>query len=155
MATGSPVAGAVTLGVGVLLDIDHFYDYYLWYMRRIRTKLYIWLHAWELSAAAILVWAFLWHHPILLALAAGHLSHVTVDHFHNRLVGFGYFLIYRLKVRFERERIVIYDQGPYDVHWPRFLRPLSWPDRWIQSRVSRCFRARAIAKARQRRRQAG
>ncbi|NQW21909.1 MAG: hypothetical protein HQ475_00530 [SAR202 cluster bacterium] len=33
--TGSPTAGAVALGVGVLTDVDHIFDFYQWYERKI------------------------------------------------------------------------------------------------------------------------
>ena len=143
LATGSPMAGAATLGVGVLLDLDHVYDYYQWYVKGRRNKLYIWLHAWEYSAAGILVLASVWYHPLLVAFVVGHLSHVTADHLHNRLVGFGYSLLYRLMVRFERVRIITFDQAPYHNHWPGILQPLRRMDLRMESRVRRWFEARA------------
>ena len=93
-------------------------------MKGRENKLYIWLHAWEYSAAGILVLASAWYHALFVACVVGHLSHVTADHLHNRLVGFGYSLLYRFMVRFERDRIVTYGQAPYANHWPRILRPL-------------------------------
>ena len=45
------------------------------------------------------------YHPILLAAVLGHLGHVAADHFHNRLTPWGYFILYRVWVRFDARKI--------------------------------------------------
>ena len=47
--TGSPTAGGVALGVGVLIDVDHLVDYYRWYILRKNGKIFLIFHAWEYS----------------------------------------------------------------------------------------------------------
>jgi hypothetical protein len=37
---------AVALGVSVLVDLDHLYDFYNWYFRRKRDRLHILFHEW-------------------------------------------------------------------------------------------------------------
>ena len=64
------------------------------------------------------------------------MSRVRADHVHNRLVGFGYPLLFRLMVRLERDRIVTYDYASYDNHCPRILQPLRRLDLPMEPRVS-------------------
>ena len=100
-ATGSPAAGAVAVGVGVLVDLDHLYDFYNWYIRRKRRKLHILFHGWEYSIAIFFILGLVYYHPLLLAAALAHLAHVGADHFRNGLVPLGYSVIYRVWVRFD------------------------------------------------------
>ena len=102
--TGSLPAAALTLTVGVLMDVDHVYDYYKWYIRRQPNKIYLWFHAWEYSIAGLLL--LIWfYHPLLLAAVLAHLAHVITDHFHNQLSPLGYSLTYRIARGFEAPSI--------------------------------------------------
>ena len=65
--TDSPAAGGVALGVGVLTDVDHLFDFYRWYVRRKKGKIYLFFHAWEYSIIGLLMLAFIYYHPVLLA----------------------------------------------------------------------------------------
>jgi hypothetical protein len=105
-ATGSPVAGAVAVGVGVLVDLDHLYDFYNWYIRRKGDKLHVLFHGWEYSIAVFFVLGLVYYHPLLLAAALAHLAHVTTDHFNNGLPPLGYSVIYRAWVRFDASKLV-------------------------------------------------
>ena len=100
-ATGSPTAGGVAVGVGVLVDVDHLYDFYNWYVRGKRRKLHIVLHGWEYSIVGFLVLGLAFYHPLLLAAAVSHFAHVASDHLRNGLTTFGYSLIYRAAVGFD------------------------------------------------------
>lgn len=104
-ATGSPTAGGAALAVGVLVDVDHLYDFYNWYIRRRGNKLHVLFHGWEYSIAAMMVLGLLYYHPVLLAAAVAHLVHVTTDHFHNGLSPFGYSILYRIWVRFDAAKL--------------------------------------------------
>ena len=143
--TGSPAAGGLALGVGVLTDADHLYDFYRWYIRRKHGRLFLLFHAWEYSLAAILVLGLLYYHPFLLAVALAHLGHVATDHFHNRLTPWSYFITYRVISGFDAARIA----PGKDVlnaykSWPGLLpfgvRLLPWCQRhiepWFQSRIT-------------------
>ena len=103
--TGSPLAGAVAAGVGVLVDADHIVDLYQSCIRLKPNLVVVPLHGWEYSLAGILVLCFVFYHPLLLSVVIGHLSHVVTDHFHNRLTPFGYFVLYRVWVRFDARKI--------------------------------------------------
>lgn len=100
-ATGSPEAGATALGVGVLLDVDHLFDFYQWYVRGKSNRIFLLFHAWEYSAAGIVALAVAFFHPLFLALVLAQLAHVATDHFHNRLPPWTYFLCYRIARRFD------------------------------------------------------
>ena len=67
-ATGSPEAGALALGFGVLMDVDHLYDIYRWYVKGQSNRVYILLHAWEYSVAGLVVLAAVFFHPLLQVL---------------------------------------------------------------------------------------
>ena len=103
--TGSPLAGAVAAGVGVLVDADHLVDLYQSCIRLKPNLVVVPLHGWEYSVAGILVLWFAFYHPVFLAVIIGHLSHVATDHLHNRLTPLGYFVLYRAWVRFDARKI--------------------------------------------------
>ena len=94
--TGSTPAAGLTLAVGVLLDLDHLYDFYQWYVRRRADKIHILLHAWEYSIMGLVVLGWFFYHPLVLAVVVAQLSHVATDHLRNRLSLFGYSITYRV-----------------------------------------------------------
>ena len=104
-ATGSPLAGAVAVGAGVVVDIDHLVDYYRWWVMRRPDKVLVLLHGWEYSIVGLLVLNLVFYHPIFLAVVLAHLGHVATDHFHNRLSPLGYSIVYRAWVRFDAQKI--------------------------------------------------
>ena len=142
-ATGSPAAGALALGVGVLLDLDHLYDFYQWYIRGKSNRIYILFHAWEYPAAGIIVLAALLFHPLLLAVVLAQLAHVATDHFHNRLTPFSYFIVYRVLKRFDSEFIT----PGYNVMnsyrgWPRLFPFGNRLSPWFRRNIEPWFEAR-------------
>ena len=104
--TGSPLAGGIALGVGVLIDVDHLYDFYQWWIKGRPNKYFVFFHGWEYSFIGVLVLLLAFYHPFLLAVPVAHLSHVTTDHFYNRVAPLGYFILYRVWVRFDAERLL-------------------------------------------------
>ncbi|PKB78929.1 MAG: hypothetical protein BZY88_15965 [SAR202 cluster bacterium Io17-Chloro-G9] len=96
LVTGSPAAAGVTVGVGVVTDIDHLYDYYEWLIKRRPRRVYVLLHAWEYSILGLAALAIFWGNPLLMAVVLGHLAHVTSDHLYNGLPRFSYFITYRI-----------------------------------------------------------
>ena len=103
--TESPLAGAVAAGVGVFVDVDHLVDLYLSCIRLKSNLVVVPLHRWEYSIVGTLILCFVFYHPVFLAAVIGHLSHVSTDHFHNRLTPLGYFVMYRAWVRFSARKI--------------------------------------------------
>ena len=104
-ATGSPAAGGVAVGVGVLVDIDHLVDYYQEWVKRRPDLLLKLLHGWEYSIIGLLVVGFIYYHPLLLAAAVAHLGHVALDHFHHRSTPWVYFISHRAWLRFDARKI--------------------------------------------------
>jgi len=96
LATGSPAAAVVTVGVGVMMDIDHLYDYYHWLIKRKPRRIYVLLHAWEYSFLGLVALALLGRDPLLMAVVLGHLAHVASDHLYNGMPRFSYFISYRI-----------------------------------------------------------
>ena len=136
----SPEAGVLTVGVGVLMDLDHLYDYYQWYIRRKRNRIYVLLHAWEYSVVGVVLPASVLYHPLFLAAVVAQLSHVATDHFHNRLSRFGYSIIYRLLKGFDAAQV----SPHYDVvyayrSWPRLVPLGKRLEPWFQRRIEPWF----------------
>ena len=149
-ATGSPAAAAVTMGVGVLMDADHLYDYYQRYARGKCGKIYVPLHAWEYSLVGLGLIAFGLSNPIFLGGVLGHLTHVGADHWHNCLGRFGYSITYRAIKGFNFESIVGQQEMDHADHMDSkrfaFDRRLSL---WLKAKASDWFMRRANWKHRQ------
>ena len=142
-ATGSPVAGATALGVGVLMDVDHLFDFYEWYVRGKGNRIYLLFHAWEYPAAGVIALAAGFFHPLFLALVLAHLAHVATDHFHNRLAPWAYFISYRIAKRFDAAYItpgrnVMYS---YEI-WHSMLPFSSKLSPWFRRRIEPWFARR-------------
>ena len=137
------MAGGVALGVGVLTDVDHLFDYYQWYIRRKPGKIYLFFHAWEYGFIGLLVLAFAFYHPVLLAAVLAHIAHVASDHFHNRLAPWGYSISYRALAGFNTNRITpnhdvlrSYKSWLHMVPFGKRLEP------WYQRKIEPWFRSR-------------
>lgn len=142
-ATGSPAAGGVALGVGVIIDIDHLFDYYMWYVRRKKGKLFLLLHAWEYSIAGLLFVGLAYYHPILIAAVLAHLGHVATDHFHNGLAPRVYFVTYRAMIRFNSADIAPnQDLRLAYKYWPSLLPFGKRLEPWYQRKIEPWFRSR-------------
>jgi hypothetical protein len=146
MATGSKGAAALAVGVGVLMDLDHVYDYYQWYVKGRRDRLYVLLHAWEYSVAGLGLLAAGIYPPFLWAIVLAHLAHVCTDQLFNDVSRFGYSIIYRLIKGFDITFIAphldaateyrrLHRHIPFSRHWE------SWFDRriypWFDQRLNR------------------
>ena len=122
---------------GFLPDVDHFLDYYNWYVRRDRRRIIVFLHAWELAAAGALVYAFVVRDAWMLGVVLGYAGHVIADQVFNRGYLHGYSLLARSLLRFDAKRIHPGDQTYAYRHLlrtlPSFIRPPL--QRWFESRV--------------------
>ena len=93
--TGSIEAAATTLAVGVLMDVDHLYDYYQKFARGKHGRIYVLFHGWEYSLVGLVIMSFFFHPPIFIAAVLGHLSHMITDQWHNSPAKRMYFITYR------------------------------------------------------------
>ena len=101
---------ALSLGFGVLVDLDHFVDY--WYSEgrvcfdwktfmatrywRKSGRLFILFHAFEYLPFVFLAWQALKGRRWAVAATAAMSSHIVADHLVNELRPLGYFILYRL-----------------------------------------------------------
>jgi hypothetical protein len=99
----------LSLVFGVLVDLDHFIDY--WYAEGricfdaktfLRTRywqksgrLFVFFHAFEYLPLVFLVWQAFKGRKWAVAATAAMSSHVLADHFINELKPLGYFILYR------------------------------------------------------------
>lgn len=118
-AGAPPEAAAASFLAGVFIDVDHWIDY--WLMRRLdldvraffgyfrrpdQSRIFLPLHGYELLA---LWWAIALAGglgPWAMGVAAGCTLHLVLDQLTNPLHPLGYFLAYRIAVRFEGARLL-------------------------------------------------
>ena len=140
VVTGSTAAVPLAVGVGVLMDGDHLYDFHQWYIKRRRDKVYLLLHAWEYSMAGLVVLALGFYHPLFLATVLVHLTHVATDHWHNGLSRFGYSIIYRMVKRFDVSFVSPhYDMTTQYQGFPRLLPFGRLLEPWFRRRIQPWF----------------
>jgi len=68
--TGSPLAGGVAAGVGVLVDVDHLVNLYQSWIKRKTHLVIVPFHGWEYSIAGLLVLCCAFYHLIFLRLSS-------------------------------------------------------------------------------------
>lgn len=96
---------------GVLIDVDHFWDYFRYYglkfsfadffdhRYRASGKSYVFFHSIEIAA---LMWLFSAKFRVIVPLASGFTAHLVVDYLYNRRWNPLYlFLLYRWSRNFE------------------------------------------------------
>ncbi len=102
--------------VGVLLDLDHFFDYFIhtgWntdikrffeFSYQLKyTRLYVLLHAYEYMIIVALCLVFSHYHPLIIAAGIGYAHHLILDHLFNRVKPLAYFITYRARNRFSMQ----------------------------------------------------
>ena len=142
-ATGSPAAAGIALGVGVVMDVDHLYDYYRWSVKPKDGKIFVLFHAWEYSLAGLAIWAFVLLNPLLLGAVLGHLAHVTTDHAANRLSRYAYSIVYRTAKGFDAAYILPPNNSGHShrsTFW--FLKLDRRLGNWLEYRTKAQFRGR-------------
>ena len=144
LATGSTAAAAAAFGAGVLIDVDHLYDYYQRYVKRRQDKVYVLFHAWEYSLIGLAILAVVYNHPILWGVVLGHLAHVTTDQLVNRLSTFGYSILYRISRRFEGAYISPHNHETISYGRLNRLLPFDrWLEHWLERRMEGWVLARS------------
>jgi len=140
--TGSPAAAGVALGVGVLMDVDHVYDYYQRYVKGKKDRVYVLFHAWEYPMIMSFI-SLVFYHPFLLAVILGHLAHVTTDHVWNRLTPFAYSITYRAIKGFDSRHIAPHHHVMDSYRSLPHLLPLGHRvEPWFQRKIAPWFLAR-------------
>ena len=114
----------LSLGFGVLVDLDHLIDY--WYSERRITfdvhdflatryfrksgRIFVLFHAFEYLPLVFLFWQGYKGRKWAVAATAAMSSHVLADHFINDLRPLGYFILYRLKHRFRAAELMDWER---------------------------------------------
>ena len=105
-ATREPLALPAAFVAGALNDADHLLDYYLWFVRKDRRRLYLIFHAWEYAVVALALSLTIWQHPVLLAAALGHIGHLIGDQLANRPKSkLAYSMVFRMSAGFDHRRL--------------------------------------------------
>lgn len=129
LATGSPPVALSALGIGVLVDGDHLFDYgyYLIYKKRCRQwpqptqfikssymeenrKTFLPLHSFEMLAAIWGICLAFFSMPLALLLSISFVAHLFMDYFTYRPHPLSYFLTYRIMKRFDRDTLCHVDK---------------------------------------------
>ena len=143
VATGEPAALATAVGAGVLIDADHTLDYYQWYGKGRRERVFYLLHGWEYGALLVAVGFIFGWNPLLLAAALAYLAHIMADQIANSGYPLTYSLLYRAMHGFNMSRV-----SPWRVDGPpprlRDLVPLG---NALVPRLSRLLGLRSAAKS--------
>ena len=105
LGTGEPVALAITIGAGVVVDGDHLPDM-VWhhYMHREPTATFV-LHGWEWLGGLVLMTVLFGFPWWLIAVIGGYASHLMSDHLFNGARPWTYSIIFRSYHRFRYHRI--------------------------------------------------
>jgi hypothetical protein len=102
-ATGEPTTCVVALTAGVLPDIDHVVDYWL-YHRRGEHKLILPLHGYEfVFLGGVVAWSS--RNELLWVATISYLVHMLADQLENRTHQLGYSFLYRAWHRFRIDEI--------------------------------------------------
>jgi len=102
--------------VGVLLDIDHLFEYFthtgmninikrfFHYSYQIKYKrLYLFFHAYEYLIFIALITIIAGYHPLLIAIGIGMMQHLLLDQIYNQARPMAYFISYRIKNGFSAQ----------------------------------------------------
>jgi len=82
-ATGHEAAIPAAIAAGVLPDADHLLDYYLWWVKRERRFLILFLHGWEYLILGVGLYLFVFRETWFLAVLFGYTTQVGADQLFN------------------------------------------------------------------------
>jgi hypothetical protein len=108
--TKSPYSFVAATLTGVMIDMDHLVEYYRWFVKEDNTRVYYFLHSYELVVPVFLAGYFSGWDPVVLGVSFAFLGHLLTDQLVNPMAPLGYFFTYRLMKGFRRREIV-------DVEW--------------------------------------
>lgn len=104
---------------GILVDIDHVFDYLREYGFRSDVRFFfhschqtlfrrvvLFLHAWEWFALLVISAVLLRDNSIVIGICIGMGQHLVADQFTNHICKWGYFIIYRLRCGFVASKII-------------------------------------------------
>jgi hypothetical protein len=121
--TGSTLAIPTAVAAGVLVDLDHFIDFFDSKDEGRNCHMFRPFHAWEYFLAALVLLVLFWPNTLFLAALLGYLSHLAIDQLTNRVHPLAYLLVFRASRGFRRRHLTpfLFDES-YKL--PKAPRPL-------------------------------
>ena len=104
--TKSPYALVSAVVAGVMVDLDHLVEYYWWFVKEDHTRVWYFLHSYELAVPSLLGAYLSGWDPIVMGASFAFLGHVLTDQLVNPMAPLAYFFSYRAMNGFRRNRIV-------------------------------------------------
>ena len=133
--TGELWALPVTVGTGVLIDMDHALDFVWNFALERKAVAVLLLHSWEWLAVLMLLGAWLGFSWWLLAVMVGYGLHVATDHAFNGGGRWLYSLAFRARHGFQRSRISPgWDREHAYLVLKREVPPAAWFIEWWKRR---------------------
>ena len=109
VVTKSPYSFISSLLTGVLIDMDHLVEYYWWFIKEDHTRVWYFLHSYELLVPAIISGYISGWNPIVVGASAAFLGHLLSDQIANPVAPLTYFFTYRAVKRFRLDSLVAAD----------------------------------------------
>ena len=104
--TKSPYSMVAATLTGTMIDLDHLVEYYRWFVKEDNSRIYYFLHSYELLAPCILSGYLSGWDPVVLGASLAFLGHLITDQLANPVSPLAYFFTYRLLKGFRRQEIV-------------------------------------------------
>ena len=104
--TKSPYSMVAALITGVMIDLDHLVEYYMWFVREDNSRVWYFLHDYELLIPAFVAVHLSGWDPVVLGVTFAFQGHLLTDQIFNPMAPLAYFLTYRAVKRFRRREIV-------------------------------------------------
>ena len=81
--TKSPYSFVAATLTGVMIDMDHLVEYYRWFVKEDNTRVYYFLHSYELVVPVFLAGYFSGWDPVVLGVSFAFLGHLLTDQLVN------------------------------------------------------------------------
>ena len=104
--TKSPYALVSSLLTGVMIDMDHLVEYYRWFVKGDTSKVYFFLHSYELLVPVFLSSYFSGWDPVVMGASFAFLGHLLTDQIVNPVMPLAYFVAYRAMKGFRRSELI-------------------------------------------------
>lgn len=104
--TKSPYAMVAGFLTGVFIDLDHLVEYYRWFVKGDNSRVWFFLHRYELVVPAFLAGYLSGWDPAVLAVSLAFLAHLLSDQLANPVGPLTYFFTYRAMKGFRRSEII-------------------------------------------------
>ncbi len=104
--TKSPYSMLAAALSGVLIDLDHLLEYYRWFVKNDHSRVWFFLHSYELVPPAFLASYLSGWDPVVMGVSFALLGHILTDQLANSVGPLTYFFTYRALKGFRRDEIL-------------------------------------------------